>query len=550
MEEEGLGAQINEQTLGLVRDIFRTLTKTVKTFNVYPNDNPIYRKFAADLFEKFSAFFEANEELPVEVRQHSLWYREQEVFHSEERTDNVALLLFADGIRQISFHRGLTPDEVVVFIEILMRAQGVETRDEDDIVTLLWEKNIKSMSYRAVEDRVDENLLLDEEIVWEGPQDEEDSAGEGKTAEPSAKMVVPSFLRGISLPVSTEELAGVKGEISGLREEFLLSSAAALFSEFLFSEDAADVFQDVMLAFGRIVDTLIRKNDLREVTGILTTLREIAKRYGSEEQTEILEGVFMKAGNLETLRRVFRETEDNDHIREYLGLLGKKQIPAMIAVLGELEERRQRRLLCEVLAEAGREDIDALVKAVGDPRWYLVRNLMMILGMTKMAEALGGIEKGISHPEVRVRREAVRALESIPSDETKRLYLAAAGDSDVPVRMTALKALRRYRDPELYQKLKGIAALEDLRKKTFAEKKEILEALAFWGGESALPLVADLFRKRGMIEKEEITEVRAAAAHGLGIIGTPEARSLLEKETASKKRILREACLKALRESP
>jgi len=223
MEEEGLGAQIDEQTLGLVRDIFRTLTKTVKTFNVYPNDNPIYRKFAADLFEKFSAFFEANEELPVEVRQHSLWYREQEVFHSEERTDNVALLLFADGIRQISFHRGLTPDEVVVFIEILMRAQGVETRDEDDIVTLLWEKNIKSMSYRAVEDRVDENLLLDEEIVWDGPQDEEDSAGEGRMAEPSAKMAMPSFLRGISLPVSTEELAGVKGEISGLREEFLLS---------------------------------------------------------------------------------------------------------------------------------------------------------------------------------------------------------------------------------------------------------------------------------------------------------------------------------------
>lgn len=551
MEEEGLGVEIDEKTLGLIRDIFKTLTKTVKTFNVYPNDNPIYRKFAADLFEKFSAFFEANEELPVEVRQHSLWYRENEVFHSEERTDNVALLLFADGIRQISFHRGLVPEEVVDFIEILMRSQRAETRDEDDIVTLFWEKNIKSMSYRAVEDTVDENLLLDEEIVWEGEgPEQEESVGEGKVAESSAKTAVPSFLRGVSLTVSTEELADMKGEASGLGEEFLLSSAAALFHELLSNEDAADVFPEVMLAFGRIIDTLVRKKDLKGITGILRTLRKIAEKYGSGEQTEIIERVFAKAGNLETLRMVFRESEDNEHIREYLALLRKNQIPAMIALLGELEERRQRRLLCEVLAEVGRDDIDALSDAVDDPRWYLVRNLMMILGMTKMPAALGALEKGFSHPETRVRREAVRALESIPSEETKRLYLDAIGDTDVPVRMTALRALRRYRDPELYQKLKGIAALEDLRKRTFAEKKEIIEALAFWGGESAMPLVADLFRKRGLIEKEEITEVRASAAYGLGIIGTPEALSLLVKESASKKDILREACLKALKESP
>ena len=548
MEEEGLEVEIDEKTLGLIRDIFKTLTKTVKTFNVYPNDNPIYRKFAADLFEKFSAFFEAREELPVEVRQHSLWYREHEVFHSEERTDNVALLLFADGIRQISFHRGLVPEEVVDFIEILMRSQRAETRDEDDIVTLFWEKNIKSMSYRAVEDTVDENLLLEEEIVWEGPEEEE-SLGEGKTAESSAKMAVPSFLRGVSLPVSAEELADIKDEASGLGEEFLLSSAAALFYELLSTEDAADVFQEVMLAFGRIIDTLVRKKDLKGVTGILRTVGEIAEKYISEEQTGIIEHVFVKAGNLETLRLVFRESENNEHIREYLALLRRNQIPAMIALLGELEERRQRRLLCEVLAEVGKDDIDALSHAVDDPRWYLVRNLMMILGMTKMPAALGALEKGFSHPEIRVRREAVRALESIPSEETKRLYLAAMDDPDVPVRMTALRALRRFRDPELYQKLKGIAALEDLRKRAFAEKKEILEALAFWGGESAMPLVADLFRKRGLIEKEEITEVRASAAYGLGIIGTPEALSLLEKESLSKKDILREACLKALKES-
>ena len=69
------------------------------------------------------------------------------------------------------------------------------------------------------------------------------------------------------------------------------------------------------------------------------------------------------------------------------------------------------------------------------------------------------------------------------------------------------------------------------------------------GGEAAFPLLADLFKKRGLLEKEEITEIRASAAYGLGLIRTPEALALIEKETGSRKEILREACLRALKES-
>ena len=106
MDDEGIELKVNEKELGLVKDILRTITKTIKTFNVYPRDNPIYQKFATELFEKFSTFFESNDELAIDVEQYSLFYKENEVFQSEERTDNIALLLFADGIRQINFYKG------------------------------------------------------------------------------------------------------------------------------------------------------------------------------------------------------------------------------------------------------------------------------------------------------------------------------------------------------------------------------------------------------------------------------------------------------------
>ncbi len=68
--------EVSEREPALVRDILRTLIKTVKTFNVYPKDNPIYRKFATELFEKFNSFFESGDELALDIEQFSFFYKE------------------------------------------------------------------------------------------------------------------------------------------------------------------------------------------------------------------------------------------------------------------------------------------------------------------------------------------------------------------------------------------------------------------------------------------------------------------------------------------
>ena len=60
------------------------------------------------------------------------------------------MLLFSDGLRQITFQKGITFDEISDFIDILRFAPKSEMSDTDDIVTLLWEKNIKNMGYAAV----------------------------------------------------------------------------------------------------------------------------------------------------------------------------------------------------------------------------------------------------------------------------------------------------------------------------------------------------------------------------------------------------------------
>ncbi len=545
--DKGITEGINEKELSVVSDIIRTINKTVKTFNVYPKDNPIYQKFADELFDKFSAFFESNDELSINIEPHSLLFRENRVFHSEERTDNIAMLLFADGLRQLSFYKDITLNEITDFIDILRFMPKSEAADDDDIVTLLWEKNIRNMGYTAVEDTVDDDLAVEEGLLMEGLEWETDETPASGTSAEGAIQVAPSG--SALMPLSEEAIQSIKNKLQGIDEKFLLSASVELFLDLLSYEHDTESFNLYVQNLGKIMDIRMLKNDVEGAMEILMGLNKLAASHDTPQQQEIIGSIMARAGSHENLSILFRELHDAEKIKQYLAFLGIPLIPNMIHALGKLQDRRQRRLLCDTLAELGSREVDVFADALSDDQWYLIRNLAMILGMTKQPEAVRHIEKILKHHDVRVRREAVRALDSIHTDETKNLFFSLLRDSDHTVRMTALKSLGRFKDPALFRALKETVSVEKLREKPFIEKKTIMETLAYLGGKEAFPILSELFKKKWLIEKDDITEIRAAAAYGLGITGTPEALALLGKETGSRKDILREACLKSLKKT-
>jgi HEAT repeat protein len=547
MEDNALDAGISEKDIELAGDIFKTITKTVKTFNVYPKDNPIYKKFASDLFEKFNAFFESNEELAVDIEQYSLLYKGKEVFHSEDKLDNIALLLFADGLRQLTFYKGITSDEITDFIDVMRIAPKSDMNDDDDIVTLLWGKNIMNMGYTTAEDTVNEDRIIEESLLQDGGEPEEGTEiAEGSKSFAQSVQTGPLYeFRAEQL--TDEEIRAIKEGLREINEDSLLSSAVALFFEVIADKDNAEVLREIVLDLGKIMDIRMKMKDIRSGLEILAGLGKISSDGLTEKQNEAIRETIDRAGSPESIRTLFEAASDNSEIRQYLVLLGKRLIPNMLQVLGELEDRKQRRFLCEVLAGLGKEDISAFGDAIEDARWYLVRNLAMIMGMTRNPSAVKHIAKVLKHPELRVRREAARALDNIHSDETREHLLDAINDEDFTVRIIAIKSIRRFRDPDLFEMFKKYVSREDLKVKSFDEKREMLETYAVLGGERAFPLLSDLFRKKGMLEKDETTEIRASAAYGLGLVGSPEALSLVEREKGSRKSLLREACINILR---
>lgn len=541
-EEERV--EVSELEIELVKDIFKTITKTIKTFNVYPKDNPIYRKFVSELFEKFSVFFDSSDELTIDIRQYSLLYKDHEVFSSEERSENIAMLLFADGIRQLDFHKGIGDEELTDFIEIIRTALKSKADDEDDIVTLLWEKNIRNMGYTAVEDTIDDELAVEDGLFQ---KDRVESVGEETTVGDGSFQWRPESAAAVIEipPPSEEDLSAAAEEIAAISETATLSAAIDLFFELLKSEPGIEFFPEIVMSTWRILAVRLQKRDIEECIRILSGLSDIAA-VCDPNRLEVVKGVLSKAGEPENLSRV-AESSEGEQVRRYFSLVAGNSIRSIVQILADVQDRKQRKIICEVLAETGRDAVEILGELAEDTRWYLVRNIVFVLGLIRDPSAVKYLEKTAKNPDVRVRRETVRALENIRVEETKRIFLGMLKDPDLTIRVSALKSLRRFKDSAIFGTLKGSASRDELKKRPFVEKRELLETLAVLGGDEAIPILSGLLKKRWLIEKDDSTEIRAAAAYGLGLVGGPEAKALLEREADSRKRLLKQACANALR---
>lgn len=532
---------MEEKDLILAGEIFKSMTKTLKTFKAYLPNNPIYQKFAAELLQKFNSFFEIHDSLPLTVEQFSMLLNGKEVFHNEDRTDNIALMIFVDGIREICFYKGITLNEMINFIDTFkVVSEGHNL--EDDVVTLLWEKNIEHITYSVSEGFIEEELPVDSELLMEEAGDELAPMG----AMYMDVVLAPSVIDFEVAPVNADEMNTLQHEIQRFEGDVLLSEATELFLELMTTERDIEGFKEFTRNIGKMIDVLLEKDSIEEVTELLSRLIDIRESGISSEYKKIIDDVIDMAGSEDKLGKLFIRDKNLDSAQAYMLLLNKNAIQSLLNILGELEDRKTRRYLCNILSVIGKQAVEAFASGIHDKKWYLVRNTLMILGIMKDPAAIKYIEGTMTHPDLRVRKEAVKALDSIGTEEIKGPFMIALRDSDAGIRTSALKTLRRFGDKKLFDIVKERVLAGDLKERPFTEKKEMFEALAETGGDMAFPILSEFFKKKGLFRKTETEELRACAAYGLGILGTREAVMLLEKGLREKEGFFSDACKKSL----
>jgi len=214
-------------------------------------------------------------------------------------------------------------------------------------------------------------------------------------------------------------------------------------------------------------------------------------------------------------------------------------------VLAESQDRRNRRLFAEAIAELCRTNPERLAPWLSDPRWFVVRNVVHILGWIAGDQIVGLLSSVTRHPDARVRHEVAAALGQAELKLARPLLVRMLDGADTRMFCAVLHQLSAARDPSMARLLVGYMQSEAFDERPIEEKRAIYSALSAVGQDEVVPDLEEELHRGNWFARDHEAH-RQAVARVIARIGTPLARLVLERGLQSKRAPVRKACEDAL----
>jgi hypothetical protein len=324
--------------------------------------------------------------------------------------------------------------------------------------------------------------------------------------------------------------------------------------EVILMERSKTEFDRIVSFILRILGDSLKTGDYHGAAQILKRLYPCLRMTSLQEwQKKRIKKAIFDAGTESRIRAIetgikSSEGDDLDGLARYVALLQRNAVPHLCKLLGELKGSKPRRIICDALADIGRRSIGVFGAFLDDQAWYVVRNMVYILGRIGEPECLPYLEKVLDHPDPRVRREAVQAL---PKTSTKEVALShlrnRLNDRDQRIRGVTALQLARIGGEDVLGDLLGIVRSKLFQKRESREIRQFFKAIGMTGSDDAVPALFRLLVKKSLLGKSKSDEIRESAAEALGTLGTPEAIEALKKISQMGDKTSREASLTILR---
>jgi len=185
-------------------------------------------------------------------------------------------------------------------------------------------------------------------------------------------------------------------------------------------------------------------------------------------------------------------------------------MPVGLDLLAEEDDRVRRKVLIGVLGDAASADPEPVIAALEDSRWYVVRNLAIVLRTSGSDRAAPELARLTRHDDHRVRVEALRGLAMIAPGAVSDIGERLADDHET-VRRTAIGVLGVRPGPEAEALL--IDALDG--RLTVDEKVDLLRHLGERGTPKSTDTLEKISRRRFALTSGA-RALRSAARQALG----------------------------------
>ena len=542
--------------------------KAFAAMRTYRCEHPIFKNALQHLTQTFDEFFEAHDQLKIELSESEILFQGQAVYQEAEKRGSLIFMLFNEGVREIRFEKELTHEEIREFLDAL-KTNAELPHEGRDIVSLLWSKDFRHIHYFAFDEIPDQEV----DYVDKGISELEcngsvidfmdttsicnDVKSEMEKSESETGQTTPLFKSPILPDMKMLDNDCLEDLVKDLNRGDSFDTQGELIHiifDVLRLEENVDRALPILKLLEDYSDELLNKGALAQMNRIIQALRDLVHHWKtiSSPSAQYAESVlrkFSEQEKLTVLQEGLRDvsTISTEDLRTFVTLLHPIAIGPICTFLGEIEDPKLRGAICLGLQILAKGETSLLAEPLRTATEMAAKDIVAVLGRIGDESAIQILRTCVNHSNASVREETIRALRTMNYPQTQQVFIQFLRDDDPAIRTAAAEGLETFDtycdiDPVL-----DIVKLKKFNKRSFREKKALLSVLGKDSSSKSIGLLQRLLSKKNLLNRKKYDEMRVCAALALGKANSKIARDLLERFSLDSSPAVRKVCLQATR---
>ncbi len=546
-----------------LEDALGALARTFRAFQLYLPNNPSRTSNLERARAAFSALWTVVPSVSVSITETAFHADNIVVYQDEERgAAGLPWLLYRDGLRRLTLTDGFETDELDSFLDILLRSKTAPAED-DDLVTLLWIADFQCLQYRHVE------LALDFDSM-NGVATDGDGGDFDRSLPAAAQLVetdmpgdgpAPAFLDMESFEstlhfLNPEEVSHLQEE---LRREYAtdgrIQVVAALF-DIVEGQDEAAAQCEACEVLDRLIAEALSEGSFPIAATILREARVTLSRASDridDAARVALESLSARLSSADVIAQILHAVDAGDHalLAPLLDdLFAELRPSAMVPLLGWYGTSQSSPVRAPIegaIARLGARHTAELARMFDHHDSSVVHGAVFIARAIPSPPFVAPLTRLLSTGDSSLRADTLAALNAIASPGALQAIERAIEDADRDVRILALRAVSTHGYAGAFPRLKNLLQKRSLKHADLSEKMAFFEAFGSVSGDAGVTILDSMLNGRGLLGHREASDIRACAAHALGVIGSPLAVAALRKGADAQDIVVRSAVSRALR---
>jgi HEAT repeat protein len=542
-----------------VEELLRLISKAARAHQLYLPNNPIYRRAIDNLRAGFPPIWAEVDELTLTITESEIrWFNTHVAGDAGNKSsDNLAWLFYKDGIRELTFMKGVEDSEFIKFLSLIQRARK-GSPDEDDLVTMLWEADLSLVRYGYVD------LLQEGNVGALVDGGEMQPVGAGEIKRNTHEAVEESRTSGIIniadfdatlYFLDDREVEYLNAELKREYERDLRINVASVLMDIFETQQDADIRNEVLEDINTLMVYLLTAEHFSGVAYLLREVQATVDRVQgvTDHHRQQLVQLAERLSAPEALSQLLQALDETPALppeSELADLFDQLRPAALSTVLLWLSKSQNERLRPVLRTAAGRlagANTSELVRLINPAHPEVAAEAIRMAGALKTQAAVTALGRILGDPNVEMRRLAAQALTEVGSAGAMQALERAIDDSDRDVRVTAVRAMTASTYRPVLGRLEGVVKGKRVREADLTEKMAFFEGYGSLCGDDGIGHLDSVLNGKGFLGRREDSEIRACAAIALGRVGTPKAIETLRKAATEKDVVVRNAVNRALR---